>query len=353
MASLVDRLFPLEQLEALGNKWPESANKRRKLDDGIGQSQSRPVVLPRRQNSEGAAFLQPRRPQQSSSSWRRHSSTYGSVATHSTTTKRSVSDSLSQHTPAWTSSVNSDGLAATTKSWFPTFIEPALLKVYLQNLHPKDRPRYSLPSSFRREMPPPEPKRTMASHHDTEDSASTPGSLTTDASSPHSLGDRCATPPTGIFEQLRPGLFSHLIDGLRLTEHERGFMHDMLNPAPQMSLMPMLEPTTTKRKATQFEADVELPEDYAHVDHSLLQKIFPQPDAAEMDPLSGYEYYAETTDADRDNDVHSSCMSPATEEEEDYETPAGIIMPTHAPLSVDDFFDLDEAAAEAPSPLTI
>merc|ERR1711939_1044064 len=61
--------------------------------------------------------------------------------------------------------------------------------------------------------------------------------------------------------------------------------------------------------------------------------------------------YAETTNADRDNDVHSSCLSPAAEEE-DCETPAGIIMPTHAPLSVDDFFDLDEAA-EAPSPLVI
>jgi len=188
----------------------------------------------------------------------------------------------------------------------------------------------------------------MGSHHDNEDSASSPGSLTTDASSPHSLGDRCATPPTGIFEQLRAGPFSHLIDGLRLTEHERGFMHDMLNPAPQLASMPVPE-STTKRKATEFEADV-VPEDYYHVDNSLLQKIFPQP-GAELESLSGYEY-AETTNADRDNDVHSSCLSPAAEEEGGYETPAGIIMPTHAPLSVDDFFDLDEAA-EAPSPLAI
>ncbi len=187
----------------------------------------------------------------------------------------------------------------------------------------------------------------MASHHDNEDSASSPGSLITDASSPHSLGERCATPPTGIFETLRAGPFSHLIDGLRLTEHERGFMHDMLNPAPQLASMSMPD-STTKRKATEIEADV-APEDYYHVDNSLLQKIFPQ-SGAEMQPLSGYEY-AETTNADRDNDVHSSCLSPAAEEE-DYETPAGIIMPTHAPLSVDDFFDLDEAA-EAPSPLVI
>jgi hypothetical protein len=96
-------------------------------------------------------------------------------------------------------------------------------------------------------------------------------------------------------------------------------------------------PPATKRKAVEL-----TDEDLYAIDEGLLHNV------AVFDP-----------DHDQASGVHSSGLSPAeeaeevaAEEEEDVQTPGGIVMPQGSPLTMDDFFDLDEAAI-APSPLAI
>jgi hypothetical protein len=190
--------------------------------------------------------------------------------------------------------------------------------------------------------------------------------LVTDSASPSSSVDNCPTPSAGIYEQLRTGPFGHLINGLRLTEHERDMMEGLLNPgaAPVMDFF-SAAPSTTKRKAENATQVHFQTEDYYNLDDRLLQNMFgPMGGATTLDSSLGFHGLS-STHVNLEEDVHSSGISPAArhgeekeqeedeeDEDDDYKTPAGIVMPTHSILSVDDFFDLDEAAS-ATSPLTL
>lgn len=117
-------------------------------------------------------------------------------------------------------------------------------------------------------------------------------------------------------------------------------MEDLLTPAPPKTFTPApTEVLGGKRKAMDL-----APEDLYAIDEGLL-KILP--------PRGADDTAVNLDRAERESDVHSSGLSPAAEEEEEADrTPGGIVMPQGSPLTLDDFFDLDEAAF-APSPLAI
>ncbi|KIV79895.1 hypothetical protein PV11_07436 [Exophiala sideris] len=345
MASFIDRLFPMDQLEALGNKWPEPANKRRKLDCSIKQTQTQSQQQQplRRQHSQSVS-IDPRdhRFSLSSQHGKPSASMHGNKPTGAL--RRANTDSMAARPTRPTPNVNSK---PTVKSCLPTFIEPSILNVYLHNLHPKDRPRYSVPASPKADTQARETKHATRIQYE-EYAAFSPGSLTSDSASPASSGETCQTPPPGIYAQLRSGPFSHLIDGLRVTDHERDLMQDLLKPAPVALPMPPAA-TGEKRKApTDSEVEI-ISDDFYTIDQTLLEKMFP-PSVKDQILPSGYEYVS-NIQATKESDVHSSGLSPVFMEEED-ESPAGIVMPANDPLSVDDFFDLEEAAS-ALSPLSI
>lgn len=282
--SFVDLLFPQKELEALGNKWHEPAPKRRKLNLGVGAA---PVP---RHNSESS--IDQTRPRTLSSSQ------HGKPPSIRAKAQIGVKRSNSACAPSTKTVTTKPG-----KSCLPTFIEPSILKNYLHHLHPNDRSRYSLASIAQVES---------------DDAASSPGSLTTDSSSPANSTDHGLPPSPGIFEQLRAGPFGPVMYGLRITDHERDMMEDLLSPAPLMDFDP--NPAAgTKWK------DVDL------IDED--RTVF------DLDP-------------DQLSTVHSSGLSITGPGEESEKTPGGIVMPQGSPLSMDDFFDLDEAAI-APSPLAI
>ncbi|KAJ9630292.1 hypothetical protein H2204_008510 [Knufia peltigerae] len=358
MASILERLFPVEQLEALGNKWPESAPKRRKFDNGASQDQQRIWTMPapvRRQNS-GSAIPDIRHHRLSTSSQQRGINPR--YATQSTQIRRSNSESVPRNSPTPSASSVRSNSSSVQKSCLPAFIEPSLMQVYLHNLHPKDRSRYSLPGSptcsSDTTTRPEEPRRiSMASRRENnhEDSISSPGSLTTDTSSPQYLGEACTTPPASA------GPFSDLIYGLRLTDHERGFMNDLLNPSLESGDM-FASMSVEKRKMPDLDESGVDPANFFGAGNDSFQTMFsPSQHEVEATDFSGYEY-AVTTNGERENDVHSSGLSPTAEEGDEGEeaeedtAPAGIVMPVHAALSVDDFFDLEEAADDL-SPLAI
>jgi len=332
--SFVDLLFPREELEALGNRWHQPTIKRRKLDLGVVEAKTKALATPRRQNSE--SVLDRRRCRLSSPSY--HSSKPSSPqSTNLGGTKRSYSESQSSAISRTVIPISTTNAAA-KKSFLPSFIEPSILKNYLKNVHPNDRSRYSLPSSPRSETQFPKPSTQMLSHQSTEELASSPGSLISDSSS-HSPSDSCAM-PAAICERFRSGPFGHLFDGMRITDIERDMMEDLLNPAPFQDEAP-----NRKRKDVPNEVNW-APEDYYDIDEALLQKMFPA-----IGHQTSYDFglgSSGSTNADRDYDVHSSGLSPAAvedgEEEKDT-TPKGFVIYDYSALSVDDFFDLDEASS--------
>ena len=111
-------------------------------------------------------------------------------------------------------------------------------------------------------------------------------------------------------------------------------MEDLLNPSVSIDFH---DP-----KAKEPEVEIS-PDDFYKIDEGLLQRMFPTAGNTTLDlsyKNSGYAY------ADKDVEVQSSGLSPAAEqEEEDKISPAGIVMYDYSALSVDDFFDLDEASA--------
>lgn len=340
--SFVDLLFPREELEALGNKWPEPASKRRKLDLGGRETVTKPSAPPKRQNSESA--LHPRRHRWSASSC--HSGEPSSSKdTNVSTTKRSYSESQLS-TTSQTDTTSSITDSASSRSCLPDFIEPSILKNYLLHLHPNDRSRYSLSTSPKSKNRPLEPRRQMSIHEDMEDSASSPGSLTADACSPHSSSDNYPTTPAAICEQLRSGPFNYILDGMRVTDHERDMMEDLLNPNPDLTL---LQDEAPGKKPQDADPEANLtPGGYYDIDEGLLQKMFPT-----MGGRTNGDFGFQSsgfTNADRDCDVHSSGLSPAADQEDEEEsdpTPKGYVVYNHSTLSVDDFFDLDEASSAA------
>ncbi|OAL36983.1 hypothetical protein AYO20_03752 [Fonsecaea nubica] len=357
--SFIDLLFPQKELEALGNKWHEPAPKRRKLDSGSIQvvkgsfgGQCRPssneqYLQQRRHRVSTPASLQYGRPPSSSLE---HTNVRG--------TKRANSDSQSFSS---TPDVNVDAQMTKAMSWLPSFIEPSLVRNYLQHLHPKDRHRYTIshvpkPDSRPRERQP-QPRPSPPSV--VEEALSSPGSLIADTSASPASTDSCPT-PAAICEQFRSGPFGHIFDGMRLTDNEREMMEDLLSPSAPLTedgvacgqQAPLKEAPPTIQLVS---------EDYAEIDQALLQNMI-----TPLEKLSGRPTgfaVSESTCADDEYDVHSSGLSPAAEEAEALEAgevetaetaePAeeqttshrGFVVYDYSVLSVDDFFDLDEASS--------
>lgn len=349
--SYIDLLFPREELEALGNKWPEPANKRRKLDLNAGLARGQPQQQQPARPKNGSQANQRRHTLSVASQPSKSSSSFGSI--HSTI-KRSNSDvklptSLIQPLASTKST-------ATPKSCLPSFIEPTILKNYIQHLHPSDRSRYSIPNSPEPEAQPQRsegPRKLSIMHHEHEEDSCSPASLITDNSSSTAENlESCPTPTPGIYEQLRDSPFGYLIHGLRLTDHEKDLVEDLLSPN-HVDMPPPPAPsastTNTKRKAGELDIGSRL-ENTLEFNQMLLQRMFP-PDCENT--ISESSYF--NNNAYRDSDVHSSGLSPgpqmedeeeANVKEEENETMDD--MPTMSTrgfaISVNDFFDLDEAS---------
>lgn len=197
----------------------------------------------------------------------------------------------------------------------------------------------------------------MGPKQEAEEAVSSPGSLINDsAASPSS--DNCPTPSSSIVEQFRSGPFGHIFDGMRITDHERDMMEDLLSPFQPGVDVSFAANTSSSSNKKRKEATPEVEiasEDYYEIDEALLQKMFPQA-GEDMKREFNFEYPGITTNANRETDVHSSGLSPASqdddqegeEEEEDKHTsPAGIVVYDYSALSVDDFFDLEEASTSA------
>ncbi|EXJ77786.1 hypothetical protein A1O3_10015 [Capronia epimyces CBS 606.96] len=346
--SFVDLLFPQAELEALGNRWHEPAPKRRKLDLEAGPRREQGPKQNRTAAPAGPETDRHRRFTTSCSQPRRLSS-----KSHGGTVKRSNSDSR----PAVVvsrkaTSPSADSTTTTTSaamSFLPSFIEPSILQNYLQHLHPRDRPRYSLPNSPKPDTQSPSQEETHPIHshqqrHD-EDDESSPGALTADTRSPTPSSDCYPTPSAGIFEQLHCGPFSGLIQGLRFTEHERDMVNDLLNPDGPMHLMPDEFPNTKLKLEGE---QVNALHDFYPADEGFLHKISPLAgERLAFEVEQDLKGSAKVKEAE-DNDVHSSGLSPAEEKGQgENKSPAGIIMYDYSALSDDDdgeLFDYEQAA---------
>ncbi|KIW31948.1 uncharacterized protein PV07_03534 [Cladophialophora immunda] len=340
--SFVDLLFPQKELEALGNKWHEPAPKRRRLDSGsVGSAQViREPLGGQRWQSSGQTLEQRRHRLSTPASiqYGRPSPSPSSEHMNGRGTKRSNSESQSLScTPGL------DKQPTKTRSCLPSFIEPSIMRNYLQHLHPKDRHRYTVSHEPRPESRPRDTNLQMSPPSLSEDALSSPGSLVADTSSSPASTDSCPT-PAAICEQFRSGPFGHLFNGMRLTDNERDLMEDLLNP---VTTIPADEAHSQAVK--EVAPKVELaPEDYLEIDEVLLQNMFP-PFGKHMDQPFDFAV-KELTKVEEEYDVHSSGLSPAAEEAEETEedkttSHRGIVVYDYNALSVDDFFDLDEASS--------
>ena len=161
---------------------------------------------------------------------------------------------------------------------------------------------------------------------------SSPGSLIADSTTSPASTDNCPT-PAAICEKFRSGPFGHIFDAMRLTENERDMMEDLLSPATTMP--------TLKRKQDEIEVEV-APDDYFETDHSFLQSMFATPEDKRP-----HSFVMDSLSKDTDYDAHLSKVSPTAEgldEEAITTTHKGIVVYDYDALSVDDFFDLDEAS---------
>jgi len=323
--SFVDLLFPQAELEALGNKWHEPAPKRRKLGYGDMQAVKQASEAQRRHSSEvGSGERRHRLSTPTPYLYGRQQQS--SEQTKPRNTKRSNSDSQTSSSCMASPSIQSKQ-TATSKSCLPSFIEPSILKNYLRHLHPKDSHRYTSSDIQNTEA------------YVAEEAVSSPGSLVADSTASPASTESCPT-PAAICEQFRSGPFGHLFDGMRVTANERDLMEDLLSPTA-----PQLHDEAPSKKRKQDEIKVELaPDDYFAIDQSLLQKMFPtfedKGSHAFGVNLNGF------IDTEEDSDVHSSGLSPAAEEEPEEKATShrGIVIYDYDALSVDDFFDLEEAS---------
>ncbi len=219
---------------------------------------------------------------------------------------------------------------ATSKSCLPSFIEPSILKNYLRHLHPKDSHRYSVSNSISTET------------YIADEVVSSPGSLVADSTASPASTESCAT-PAAVCEQFRSGPFGHIFDGMRLTANERDLMEDLLSPTT-----PQIQENTASKKRKQDDVKIEpAPEDDYGIDQLFLQRMFPTSKNNERTAfganLTGY------IDPAEECDVHSSGLSPAIEDaeaEEGLTSHRGIVIYDYDTVSVDDFFDLEEASTE-------
>jgi hypothetical protein len=127
---------------------------------------------------------------------------------------------------------------------------------------------------------------------------------------------------------------------MRVTDNERDLMEDLLSPIPEP---PHDEASSQKRKYD--ETQVELaPDDYFAMDETLLHRMFPAFTRKDTHGL-GIEL-TDPTKTELDCDGYS--LGPGTANKVEGEGKAtshrGIVVYDYDALSVDDFFDLDEAS---------
>jgi len=215
-----------------------------------------------------------------------------------------------------------------SKSCLPNFIEPSILKNYLRHLHPKDSHRYNVLDS------------PDTGSHDTEEAVSSPASLVPDSIPSPASTDICPT-PAAICEQFRSGPFGHLFDGMRVTDNERDLMEDLLSPISELS---QDEASSQKRKHDEIQIGL-APDDYFTMDETLLHRMFPAFTSKDSHGL-GIEL-TDTIKTELGCDDYSFGLSTAANElegEGKASSHRGIVVYDYDALSVDDFFDLDEAS---------
>ncbi|KIX94399.1 uncharacterized protein Z520_09785 [Fonsecaea multimorphosa CBS 102226] len=338
--SFVDLLFPQKELEALGNKWHEPAPKRRRLDAGsFGNVQVKRESLGGQRKQCSEPTLEQRRHRLSTPApiqYGRPSASFERMNVRGTKRSNSESQPVSC-TP------NMQKQTTKTKSCVPSFIEPSIMRNYLQHLHPKDRHRYTAVNEPKPGSKPRESNLRMSPPSLIEDSPPSPASLIADTSSSPASSDSCPT-PAAVCEQFRSGPFGHIFDGMRLTDNERDLMEDLLNPSTTLA-----EDQPHGQTLSQTGPKLELaPEDYLEIDEALLQNIF-HPFGKHINQPFDFAVN-KSTNVDEENDVHSSGLSPAAEEvaeavEDNPTSHRGIVVYDYNALSVDDFFDLDEASS--------
>lgn len=194
--SLIDYLYPENELEALGNKWQEPAPKRRRLDSEVVER--RVSAYLRRQQYEAAryerSFLEfqylQRQRYEAARYERRFLKFQEQVAARSYARRKARASKRTR--------------AAINELYLPRFIEPSLLKSCSRCNHPDNRHEEPIPPSPQLE-----------------------------AQSPASSADNHAT-PAEIRDQYRSGPFGYIFDGLRLTDQERDFVEELTSPSPPM-----------------------------------------------------------------------------------------------------------------------
>jgi hypothetical protein len=303
--SLVDQLFPQDQLEELGNRWHEDepSSKRRKIAASVDGS-----------SASGLALFA------SCQGW----DVWPTSDEDSTPRVRRAQSASQPRTSTVRQAATAKAKAkARSNSCFPSFIEDSLLQNYLRQAHPKDRLRYSSKSE------------TDTAVHDAqftpgenspgvkEESTSSPGSLIADTSSPAST-ESCPS-PVAICDQFRSGPFGHIFAGLRCTDVERDMVEDLLKPMTSFSGTPEDDQTAVVN-------DEEAESDARRARDAQLLSIFP-PLNDKVRHLFAPSPKASTTKALK-LDEHETIRT---------ETPSykGLVIYEDDAPSIDDFFDFD------------
>ena len=128
---------------------------------------------------------------------------------------------------------------------------------------------------------------------------------------------------------------------MRLTDNERDLVEDLLSPTTELSRD---ETSNQKRRHDEIEAELATEDDYATND-TLLRSIFPT-----FADEEGHGLGIELIDSIKSKRYcggHSSVLTPLAGhdgEEEQVSSHRGIVVYDYDALSVDDFFDLDQAS---------
>jgi len=327
--SLVDLLFPQAELEALGNKWHEPAPKRRKVDSTKASSLSH--------HTSTRAGVEARCQRHSISTPSPYQSQRPASlgASELQAVRRSNSDSPSIPLKLQAPSTNIK-LATRTNSCFPSFIEPSILKNYLRHLHPRDSHRYNSDSTSGLESRSLESLPHPSSDHGIEEFAPSPGSLIADSSSSPVSTDSCSTPAS---EKSRSGPFGQIFSGMRVTENERDMMEDLLSPDTTVWQQ---ELPSLKRKQGDTHVNMDQ-HDYFNLDEALLQRIFPTFEDKSI-PEIGTGLIDQTDITDKYLSGSNSAAGEPIGKADAATTHMGIVVYDYDSVSVDDFFDLEEAS---------
>jgi len=244
----------------------------------------------------------------------------------------------------------------------PSFIEPTILEKFLCHLHPSDRPRYALGSStpWRREQYDADGQiaETTESEHDS------PPSLSSDSSaSPEPFQDPETPPPTRTvaaasasaakprrsFDEFRSGPFGYIFDAFRLTSSERDLLETVISEA-------VTGPGTVSRKPGPSLSSIDFTTDDfydAQEANFLCTSDFPfraagtntTPTVRQHLDQEAFGLDGIAVAAPNNLDAGTAQNEGENETETKSETQTAQTLDSIA-ISMDDFFDLDEASEE-------